>query len=63
MKYNPKRNERVAALPGFARLHPLSARTRAQGMLQLLYELQKSSPRSPGSPPSRCSRRPARRAS
>lgn len=40
MKYNPKRNERIAALPGFAHIHPLQADSSAQGMLQLLYELQ-----------------------
>ncbi|MBM3998504.1 MAG: glycine dehydrogenase subunit 2 [Planctomycetes bacterium] len=40
MKYNPKRNERFAALPGFADVHPLQDDRTAQGMLALLFELQ-----------------------
>ncbi|HEY3393194.1 MAG TPA: aminomethyl-transferring glycine dehydrogenase subunit GcvPB [Lacipirellulaceae bacterium] len=40
MKYNPKRNERVAGMPGFADLHPYQPESSLQGMLQLLYELQ-----------------------
>src|SRR5579864_7899417 len=40
MKYNPKINEDMAALPGFARLHPLEHESLAQGALQLLYELE-----------------------
>ena len=40
MKHNPKLHERVAALPGNARLHPAQAPARAQGALQLMYELQ-----------------------
>jgi glycine dehydrogenase subunit 2 len=40
MKYNPKRHERLAALPGFAELHPLTPDDDAQGMLELLYEMQ-----------------------
>ncbi len=40
MKYNPKRNERVARMPGFADLHPYQPEETLQGMLQLLYELQ-----------------------
>jgi len=40
MKHNPKLHERVAALPGYARLHPLSDPRRAQGALQLMHELQ-----------------------
>jgi glycine dehydrogenase subunit 2 len=40
MKHNPKLHERVAALPGHARLHPLQDPGRAQGALQLMYELQ-----------------------
>ncbi|MCI0332118.1 MAG: aminomethyl-transferring glycine dehydrogenase subunit GcvPB [Planctomycetes bacterium] len=40
MKYNPKRNERVASMPGFADLHPYQPEESLQGMLQLLYELQ-----------------------
>src|SRR4051794_39634958 len=40
MKYNPKRHERLAALPGLADLHPLQDDNSCQGMLQLLWELQ-----------------------
>jgi glycine dehydrogenase subunit 2 len=40
MKYNPKRHERLAALPGLADLHPLQNDTSCQGMLELLWELQ-----------------------
>ncbi|OWK36566.1 aminomethyl-transferring glycine dehydrogenase subunit GcvPB [Fimbriiglobus ruber] len=40
MKYNPKRHERLAALPGFADLHPLQDDETIQGMLELLYEMQ-----------------------
>src|SRR5438309_6512130 len=40
MKYNPKRHERLAALPGLADLHPLQTDESCQGMLALLYEMQ-----------------------
>ena len=40
MKYNPKRNERMAALPGIADLHPYQPEETLQGILQLLYEMQ-----------------------
>lgn len=40
MKYNPKVNETVSRLPGFARLHPLAPEKSAQGALQLTYELE-----------------------
>src|SRR5205823_5087181 len=40
MKYNPKRNERAASLPGMADLHPYQPEESLQGMLQLLFELQ-----------------------
>jgi glycine dehydrogenase subunit 2 len=40
MKYNPKRHERLAALPGMANVHPLQADASCQGMLQLLWEMQ-----------------------
>jgi len=39
MKHNPRINERTAALPGFRWLHPLQRPERAQGMLQLMWEL------------------------
>ena len=42
MKYNPKLHERVAALPGNARLHPLQDPHRAQGALRLMWELQRA---------------------
>jgi glycine dehydrogenase subunit 2 len=40
MKYNPKRHERMAALPGLAELHPLQHDDTCQGMLALLHEVQ-----------------------
>lgn len=39
MKYNPKLNERVAALEGFRYVHPLQPEETVQGLLQLMYEL------------------------
>ncbi|HAN95970.1 MAG TPA: aminomethyl-transferring glycine dehydrogenase subunit GcvPB [Planctomycetaceae bacterium] len=41
MKYNPKRNERLAGLPGMADVHPLQPESTLQGILQLLFELQR----------------------
>jgi len=40
MKHNPKLNERLAALPGNAKLHPLQDPRHAQGALELMYRLQ-----------------------
>jgi len=40
MKHNPKLHERVAALDGHARLHPLQDPRRAQGALELMWRLQ-----------------------
>jgi glycine dehydrogenase subunit 2 len=40
MKYNPKRHERLAGLPGLASLHPLQSDDSCQGMLELLWEMQ-----------------------
>ena len=40
MKYNPKRNERLAALPGMADLHPYQPESTLQGMLALLHMAQ-----------------------
>ena len=40
MKYNPKINERMASLPGFANVHPLMPESCFQGALQLMYELE-----------------------
>ncbi len=42
MKYNPKINEEVAAMPGFARIHPLASESMTQGAIQLLYELERA---------------------
>ena len=41
MKYNPEVNETLAALPGFARLHPLQPEDTAQGALELMYRTGK----------------------
>jgi glycine dehydrogenase subunit 2 len=40
MKYNPKINEVVARLPGFANIHPNQDPSTVQGALQLMCELQ-----------------------
>lgn len=40
MKYNPKINEELAALPEFAALHPLQDEKTAQGALELYWNLQ-----------------------
>jgi len=40
MKYNPKVNEDMAVLPGFARIHPLQPDSTVQGAIQLMYELE-----------------------
>jgi glycine cleavage system P protein (glycine dehydrogenase) subunit 2 len=42
MKHNPKVNERVAALPGHARLHPLQDDEYAQGALELMWRLERT---------------------
>ena len=42
MKHNPKLHERVAALPGHARLHPLQRPEAAQGALELMWRLQRA---------------------
>lgn len=41
MKYNPKINEEVARLTGFAALHPLAPSGWVQGALQLYWELER----------------------
>jgi glycine dehydrogenase subunit 2 len=41
MKHNPRLNERIAALPGHARLHPAQEPKRAQGALELMWLLQR----------------------
>ncbi|MFH2063629.1 MAG: aminomethyl-transferring glycine dehydrogenase subunit GcvPB [Pseudomonadota bacterium] len=40
MKYNPKINERIASLPGFADAHPLLPDRLSQGILRLMFDLQ-----------------------
>lgn len=40
MKYNPKVNEMLAGLDGFANLHPLQSDEDSQGALELMYKLQ-----------------------
>jgi glycine dehydrogenase subunit 2 len=40
MKHNPKLHERVAAMPGHAKLHPLQHPSHAQGALELMWRLQ-----------------------
>jgi glycine dehydrogenase subunit 2 len=42
MKHNPKLHERVAALPGHARLHPMQDPRYAQGALELMWNLQEA---------------------
>jgi glycine dehydrogenase subunit 2 len=42
MKHNPKLHERVAGLPGHARLHPLQEPRFAQGALELMWNLQQA---------------------
>jgi glycine dehydrogenase subunit 2 len=63
MKYNPKRNERLASLPGMARCASLPADSTLQGLLQLLYELAAMLARLAACRPSAAAgRRSARRA-
>lgn len=40
MKYNSKRNERMASVPGLADLHPHQPDSTLQGILELLFNLQ-----------------------
>jgi glycine dehydrogenase subunit 2 len=40
MKHNPRINEKVASLPGFADSHPLTPVSHIQGNLALMYSLQ-----------------------
>src|SRR5690554_3940838 len=41
MKYNPKINETIAALPGFHSIHPLTPEKHVQGALEVIYETDK----------------------
>lgn len=40
MKYNPKLNEDMARVPGYAALHPLTDEAGSQGAMALMYTLQ-----------------------
>lgn len=42
MKYNPIIDEEIAAMPGFARLHPLQPAETCQGALEAYYNMQQS---------------------
>ena len=42
MKYNPRINEAMAALPGFKDLHPYAPDELAQGALQVMYDLERA---------------------
>jgi glycine dehydrogenase subunit 2 len=42
MKHNPKINDELAALPGFALSHPLAGDEANQGSLRVVHELQKA---------------------
>jgi glycine dehydrogenase subunit 2 len=42
MKHNPRLHERVAALPGHSRLHPFQHPSRAQGALELMWNLERA---------------------
>jgi glycine dehydrogenase subunit 2 len=41
MKYNPKINEQLAALPTISMLHPYQDETTVQGILEILYRLER----------------------
>ncbi len=42
MKYNPKINEELVRLAGFAHTHPLQPASSVQGLLELLYRMEQS---------------------
>ncbi len=42
MKYNPKINEKIAALSGFAHAHPLQPAASSQGAMRIIYETEKA---------------------
>jgi len=42
MKYNPRINELVARIDGFARLHPLTPAPLAQGALEIIHRLEQA---------------------
>lgn len=41
MKYNPKVHETIAACPGFSQVHPCQPEEGSQGLLGVLYEMQR----------------------
>ena len=41
MKHNPKINDELASLPGFAGAHPLAGDAASQGALRVIFDLQK----------------------
>lgn len=41
MKYNPRVNEEVAALPGFTGIHPTQGEATVQGAMEVIYESEK----------------------
>ena len=40
MKYNPRVNEDIAKLPGFANIHPHTPASHAQGASEVIWELE-----------------------
>ena len=40
MKYNPKLHDEIAAMPGFANIHPDQPAETVQGALHIMYELE-----------------------
>jgi glycine dehydrogenase subunit 2 len=42
MKYNPKVNERVARMPGFAGIHPAQPESTVEGALELMWRLERA---------------------
>jgi len=42
MKYNPKVNDKIASMPRFAQLHPYQPAETCQGILEVLYRLERS---------------------
>lgn len=42
MKYNPKINDRIAGIPGFAALHPMAPLSAIQGALALMKNLERA---------------------
>ena len=62
MKHNPRLNEKLARLPGFADLHPLQPEASVQGAFELIDTLAHWLKTLTGMPRSRCPRPPGRMA-